>query len=488
MIGWWPFVDAAAFFIVLMEAPSEIMAAACAGFLYWKRTTLCLPAQFAAAVVTAVALYSRIGVWHFVYTFAASILASSAAESHSWFPNSAYLTAGTAALRLALRLPPRASAAHLKHNRMYSAVLKGMLVQVIFTAATHLLVQITRDAQDDALPKRGRRLAAMRARQPFWTFLAVQFCRMRNEDDLPSPQIVVRYVKERSVGIEAPRSSGAVKVDGIAWPQVHREGDLLLIYGLVPAKQYRVEIGGIEAFVSTEVQGDGSAKRSQPGSREETASAAEDLLNDEKLRLRKLKKDHSKRLATLRQEIAAVADRQERSAKSDERIRRKVLSLQDQVRQLQDEIKELETSERELSERRPEATAAYAVREREWNEKRIEHDRVQKQLHDLSAAKATELRGLHAKIAELEAWITTLKKKSEDLTTEVSGISQATEEAVRAVIDSRAENRKAKQLRRLRQEQEFVASIDKLERGVAEMQHRAALVTQAAGTWSNDWS
>lgn len=468
LIGSWPFADALTAFSLLMVAPGDIVIATGLLFLYWRRGCLQLPQHLAAATVSLLLIYTKVDVWPHIYTICASLLASKAAGPANWLIHAVYLNMASTALRL-LGL--------VTFDYDVPTGLKIILGQILCALVEDMLEY---HIDPEELPKKGRKLAVMKSRQPLWTFVALALVK-RTKTQTCEP-IVVRYVEDRIIGLETDAVS--VLVDDAAWSQVHRSNGVLLIHGLKPSTNYKIQVGESVIECSTASE----RNKSPMWTVEETIRSAEESLNDAKTKLRKSKRDQTKKLATIRQEIAALHDRQDRSAKADERARRKLLSLQDQVRQLEEDTMELQAKEKELNERRPEARAAFAVREREWNDKRLEAEKVREELDKASSEHSAQVRNLNASIAELEARELTLKAKADALAQEATEISQSTEVAVRALIDSRAQARQVKHKRRARQEEELRASISKLKRGVADMEHRAALVTQAAGKWSRDWS
>lgn len=468
LIGSWPFLDAFAIFCLFMAAPGDIEVAVGLMVLYWRRSSLKLALHLAAAFVSGLLIYSGVNVWSYIYTLCAALLASRGSGSSNWLINVVFLYVGTTALRLLGRL----SFDHELHVGV------EVILGQILCALAHELLDIR--TESDEPPKKGRKLAVMKSRQPMWTFIALALSK-RKKKDVYEP-IVVRYVEDRIIGLET--EALPVLVNDVAWSQTHHLQGVLLIYGLEPSTNYKIQVGESVVECLTANQ----RSESPSWTAEEIIAAAEIALNEAKTKLRKSKRDQAKKLATIRQEIVALNDRQDSTAKADERARRKLLSLQDQVRQLEEDTKELQAREKELNDRRPEAKAAFAVREREWNDKRLEAEKVREELQKVSSEHSAQVRELNASIAELEARELTLKAKADSLAQEATEISQSTELAVKALIDSRAEAREAKRRRRARQEEELQASIDKLKRGVADMEQRALLVTQAAGKWSTDWS
>lgn len=189
---------------------------------------------------------------------------------------------------------------------------------------------------------------------------------------------------------------------------------------------------------------------------------------------KKLKKDHSKRIASLKAEVEATRLKKESLDKSDERTRKRVeelheiiATLEKDIETLHSEVGELEVQEKEVGKKYEAATQSYdakmksamATRSRE---KQAEA-KMRKQLDEVKADEEM-LAGKRDKV----------KARQEKLEAEIEKVTKEVDETVEKFITDRKESREIKQKRRTRVATEFSDSIDKMEENVQVTQTKTA--------------
>jgi hypothetical protein len=256
----------------------------------------------------------------------------------------------------------------------------------------------------------------------------------------------VRYIFENVVAFETVgfdpslRSSFSVHVNGILWPQVSiqsfideptdrpaskEDPFLVIVYGLTPMTQYDIEIlcaykaassplTCLKICVSTisgkntDTNGPAGTTPARPLSPVttllDTLTTTQMTLSEEKSSLKRLRKDHTKRLTSLRQEIDSMRSKIDSTDKNDERNRRKVLSLREAVRQIEEEIESINRVAESLSLKEQQVDEEFNLKEREWKEHMGEFEERQKQEQDIH-------RSLNQASSEMEDQLSSLVSK-----------------------------------------------------------------------------
>jgi hypothetical protein len=385
--------------------------------------------------------------------------------------------------------------------------------------------------------KKNKRLGVVRANQPLWSTLASSIVlAARHESEVLDRdpvtareemgaigygQCYVRYIFESSVAFKMvnfpPMSYDCffVRVNGIQWPQVSvtpfsadEEDDdvvaaaaavdtnvqppfLVVVYGLTPISQYEMEMvcdhdnGPVTCHrvnISTSARRNSNAGSSVAPARPvspvttllDTLTTTQITLSEEKLRLKRARKDHTKRLASLRSEIESLRSKIEASDKGDERNSRKVLSLRESVRQLEDEIDQISRSTDALDQRQHDSITQFDSQKQEWEarigvhqETKDTHNRIRDEWEKKEQALTLELNALAAKCDKLAA-------KKLRLLTDVEKLEADCLGEIKNEIEGREARRQEKLVRRKKLEEEFSNNIGKLETVVENTNARTA--------------
>ncbi|KAF8471814.1 hypothetical protein BDZ91DRAFT_846430 [Kalaharituber pfeilii] len=300
-----------------------------------------------------------------------------------------------------------------------------------------------------------------------------------------------------------------VRVNGIAWPQadiyrsekdedvenadVERRDEVWLIdiTGLTPATEYDFEFvktkGGVPFYQTSactlpaQVPSSVAVPAPPPSSRPlspvttllNTLSQATTTLAEQKLRLKRMKKENNRRLASIRSEIDTLKSRLGGGDKGEERARRRVLSLREFVRRAEEEIEKM-TVELTRLESVPDAV------EKEWKQKKRlwmdERKRLLAVENKVEQAKAAADR--QASAAETEA--ASLAAKQEKLSTRLAKLRPEMEKL--KAENSAAQDEKARKQserealvkHRAAMDLEFSEAISKMEKKMQEFRMQSS--------------
>lgn len=382
--------------------------------------------------------------------------------------------------------------------------------------------------------KKNKRLAIVRANQPLWSMLAssiVLAARQETSDASKEEEqekliaqkgighCYVRYVLESVIAfsmVDFKHFAGdelSVKVNDITWPQVtvercppsggEKDGELqemggtssgynylVVIYGLTPLTQYSIEImGGVreERFTCTKINVSTAPARNTVTSSLTPArplspvtilldnlATLQMTLSEEKSRLKRSKKEHGKRLASLKAEIDMIHTKIDTADKGDERNKRKVLSLRESVRQLEDEISQLEVHIQELELQLHDFQHKF-----DEDEKAYEHISARlKEIEELESKMRAEKRGEYEDLeAELNTLISKRDKqiaKKDRLLADGEKVENEWMEALDDETEKRQEKREVKLAKRAKLQEEFADAISKMEKAVEDLNSRTS--------------
>lgn len=367
--------------------------------------------------------------------------------------------------------------------------------------------------------KKNKRLAMIRANQPLWSTLASSIILAARQetgggtDESMGLNCYVRFLLDNLVAfvIDGDVADAVnVSVNGIQWPQVcfyamdesgHEVEDedgangpsqstpaarciMVVIYGLTPLTQYEIAISAastgqqiMHTNISTVANSSAAQSIGAPLARSvspvttllDTLASTQVTLSEEKSRLKKSRKEHTKRLASLRSEIDAIRSKLDAADKGDERNRRKLLSLREAVRQLEEEVETLSRESDELESQHKAAQSDVDALESEWNSQL-------KVYREKEAVVKSVRSGWDKKIAGLETELSTINGKRDKLSTKKQRLAAELEKAEKETLElaskdalRRQADRAVKLERRRKLEEEFSISITKMEKRAREL-------------------
>lgn len=280
-----------------------------------------------------------------------------------------------------------------------------------------------------------------------------------------------------------------------------RDADtIIIVYGLSPLAQYEIEVSevlnspnGEESSVTrpcmkidicTLTSSNGSRDLHLPPARSsspvstllETLTTTQMTLSEEKLRLKKVRKDHSRRLTQLRSEIDSLKMKIESADKGDGRTTRKVLSLRGIVRQLEDEIEHITTVTQALSESEEDSITQYESTTTKFELFTAELAAKEEQWAELKDYWANRTDVANSELNQASARFDKLVSKHDLLCEEREKAENELDNAIQRHSMDRADKRQRKQERRQKLEEEFSSNISHLERVTADLVRRTDML------------
>lgn len=338
----------------------------------------------------------------------------------------------------------------------------------------------------------------------------------QNQHHQFSGRCYVKFVQENNIGFymvsfEKNWSKNFLaRVNGIQWPQVsvqqaeaeqvasdknYSDPFVVIVSGLTPFTQYEIEIAAedpdtrlviscLKANICTSIKSNlanNNYNQSTNGPMRplspvttllDTLTTTQITLSEEKSRLKRLRKEHTKRLTSLRSEIDAIKSKVESADKGDERNRRKVLSLRESVRQYEEEIDQLTKSTEKLLARQEEVANAFPEHE-ERHENQMELVKQKKQeLDKIREQNATQIFELDSEWSSLMTKRDKLLAKKYRLESELGNFTTPYEEDIEKEHQLRKQEREQKIERRKKVQAEFSTSITKMENSLEETKRK----------------
>lgn len=204
----------------------------------------------------------------------------------------------------------------------------------------------------------------------------------------------------------------------------------------------------------------------------DTLSQSQVTLSEVKNSMKRSRKDHAKKMNTIRNEMEQIRAKSENNDKTDERVRRKLLSFRSTVKQLESDIKAAELEAKHLEQETKEYANGYASQKQEWKEQMDvleERKKAEKLAKEKMAAKLASIESEKAlAISKQEK----LVFKKERLTSDISKIESDLDQAIEEELARRKGAREGKMERRKKLVDEFSSAITQMENGVNELKSR----------------
>jgi len=201
--------------------------------------------------------------------------------------------------------------------------------------------------------------------------------------------------------------------------------------------------------------------------------ASQNILEEQKRKLKTAKRANSRKIASLRSEIDTAKSRLGSGDKNDERARRRALSLRDSVRRAEEDVEKF-TSDLQSLEALPEDPEdEYNERKREW---KLEKDKLAEVKHTAIATKEEADR----KIMDVQNEVATAIAKRDKANTKMARLKNDLERITADNTAAANEERKLRERdevfkRRQKIESEFSTSISKMEIGMNDYRQRSAI-------------
>ncbi|KAK9320792.1 hypothetical protein V1517DRAFT_195927 [Lipomyces orientalis] len=273
---------------------------------------------------------------------------------------------------------------------------------------------------------------------------------------------------------------------------------LLVVSGLTPITEYEVEVcrtfknGRQVTICRTNIctsPKDPSAVSSQQHQPSRPLSPVTTLLDtlcttnstltEEKQKLKRARRDHSKHLSALRSEIDALKARLGAGDKGDERAWRRVLALRESVRRTEEEIESLSQRTEELEREERSVGSDIDSRRAEWQAKMRELECHEAEFRAKQEQASRKERGLHGDEAAIQSKRDKLATRHRKLMADFQRADQERRNAWEQEFARRKLQREQLAERRQAIEEEFSNAITKMENGIDDIRERTS------GTWQS---
>lgn len=204
----------------------------------------------------------------------------------------------------------------------------------------------------------------------------------------------------------------------------------------------------------------------------DTLSQSQVTLSDVKNSIKRSRKDHTKKMSTIRHEIDQIRSKCESNDKTDERVRRKLLSFKSTVKQLEVDIKNAEEEYKHLEQEAKDYADGYTVQQNEWKQQMEILNERKKAEKKAKEEIVTKLSGIESEKAIAIAKREKLMAKKERLTSDIFKIESDIDQAIQEELDRRKTARESKMERREKLVTEFSDAITQMENGVKELKSR----------------
>lgn len=204
----------------------------------------------------------------------------------------------------------------------------------------------------------------------------------------------------------------------------------------------------------------------------DTLSQSQVTLSEVKNSMKRSRKEHAKKMNTIRNEVEQIRAKSENSDKTDERVRRKLLSLRSNVKQLENDIKAAEVEAQRVEQESKEYANEYAAQKQQWKEQ-------MDLLEDRKQAEKAAKEEIEAQLAAIENERAAISNKREKLVTkkerltgDISKIESDLDHAIEEELGRRKAAREGKMEHRKKLVDEFSSAITQMENGVNELKSR----------------
>ncbi|KAG5361016.1 Protein NNF2 [Yarrowia sp. B02] len=377
--------------------------------------------------------------------------------------------------------------------------------------------------------KQSKKFTAVRAAQPLWTGLASSIILAARHDSFGDDDFIqqagpciLKYVFDRAFVFEImcddppanDKYSLSVTVNGVLWPQVNatcseeNNSFFLFVDGLTPYSEYAVEIAcgetvlfkhGVKTEYSERLKATSGRSRANsvgnPGPPSlgssvparpvspvttllESLTTAQMTLSEEKSKTKKLRKDHSKRLASIRQEIENTKSKMESNLKQDSKSRHKIDQLRLSLPALDEELAMKQSEFEELNETVAGVSAAHKAKKKDFEERQQQLTKLEKEAQKLKKEADEKEASFQQEIVQLKSKLDRLQGRRAKAANDVSRVEREIRGELDGCLQRLMAERGKRQAKRQAMENEFSSNINKMAKGVENLRQEASIIQQ----------
>ncbi|CCH45029.1 putative membrane protein [Wickerhamomyces ciferrii] len=324
--------------------------------------------------------------------------------------------------------------------------------------------------------------------------------------------IFINYIGETLISFQLKNYSRGlifVRVNGVIWYQVSRgefQGEeFFIVGGLTPSSQYDIQfiIENEDEFglkrkwlvddlivSTTDRNGESlinSKNLSSTSNRvlsplvtlQESLITTNDNLIKEKLKLKKTRKEISKKLNSYKTDIENLKNKISNSDKNDEKNWKKVLSLRNSVKQVEEENSKIETKIQEIEIKELEINEIYLVEKRKFDNLARNFNNFKNQFNEKLTQKTNILKDLSNELDLLITKNEKLSNKFEKLQKDYFAIDKEISKLIELDLNHRFNERSIRASKRESLLDEFKKEIDKMQEGLRKLTNENEFLTNS---------
>ncbi|KAK9456013.1 hypothetical protein V1511DRAFT_496288 [Dipodascopsis uninucleata] len=315
----------------------------------------------------------------------------------------------------------------------------------------------------------------------------------------PSPEVEVLEGQVADSSLAVSSSSGTTVRNGLALSDAPAEylETILVVSGLTPITEYEIEITKTfrngknitlcRTNICTSPKEASSISSQQQPSRPlspvttllDTLCTTNATLTEEKHKLKRSRREHSKHLSALRSEIDQLKGRLGSGDKGEERAWRRVLALREAVRRTEEEIEVLSKKSEDVEIELKEVEKRVNSKKCSWEKKMKELEAREFDLEERSMEIDKKLKALQSEEAASYSKRDKLSGRHKKLLADFERADQARRNAWNEEFARRRLEREKLSERRHAIEEEFSNAITKMEKGIDDIREKTASTWQS---------
>lgn len=304
--------------------------------------------------------------------------------------------------------------------------------------------------------------------------------------------IFINYIGETLISFQLKNYNQGliiIRVNGVIWYQVStgefNGEEYFIVGGLTPSSQYDIQfiiededhLGDkkkylIDDLIVSTTDANGVAKSNTSKvlspliTLQESLITTNDNLVKEKLKLKKTRKEISKKISSYKQDIEVLKGKISNSDKNDEKNWKKVLSLRTSVKQVEEDFSKIEKETSEIETKENEINEIYLIEKRKFETFSRNFTNFKSQFNEKLSVKRQTLNDLNSEIENTQAKKEKLINKLEKLKNDITNIDKELDDTYKSDLTKRLNLRNKRMEKRESLLNEFKKEIEKMQEGV----------------------
>lgn len=303
-------------------------------------------------------------------------------------------------------------------------------------------------------------------------------------------QCYVSFIGETSIGLQisgmAIIESLLVRVNQVIWLQVSAGSidsvSYIGISGLTPLSQYEVEVINVNengewemlsrvtvSTIMNDLTLSQSKKTTPMATLQESLVTTNESVSRERFKLKKVRKEYSKKIHTIKNDIENLKKKLDTNDKSDERNYRKILSLKQTLKKIYESNSEIEEEIMDCFSEEGDLNESYYLLKRQYENAMKSFQAVEDEHKNKVSSRDEEIDSLRASHSQLVLKKEKIDAKKDKVAKEVAKLQQEINALKHEDLSIRRARRAERQEKRDQKMKEYVLEISKLERIVHQL-------------------